>query len=179
MYSPIPLTMLFVLAVFAPGLAAPAVAQQKANVDTTGTEEQPWWSWNEAKTWGLDPVVLQPESYLFRPLDEQGTGEVAFDSNLDIQLFGVDIVNYKAQGKMLWGINLGLGIAPFEDARLALGTVSLFCQVDAYFRVKAGFARLVTDDPKRNASQRDRSAWFVGMGLPTRLNRAITKKDEN
>lgn len=133
--------------------------------------------WTTNRGFGIYLVTVMPEGRVFFE-DSKDEGEIEPFSNgqsdiaASIRLFGLDIglVN----SSLGIGVSPGLAITELDDAGLVLTSVSGFLQV-LNVRAEFGWAWAISNDPTLDKTQRDRSAWFVGLALPTKVGEAITR----
>jgi len=143
--------------------------------DTVEAQSKPWWVWNKSENFGLDPKVLQPGAYFALAVDSLDDGEIdpLGGTKPIVQLVGFDILGYFNHGLMRVGGNAGIGITTYENAGLLLASLSAFAQFQSAFRIDVGRVWAVSNDPTLDKSQRDRSAFFLGISLPTSLNEGL------
>lgn len=131
------------------------------------------------KGWGLDPVIIQPGSHVFFPNDELDEGEIGVFTDgklaVDLQLFGGDVSRYIRDGALRYGLNVGLGITQLDNANVLLTGASLFLQFGGYYRIDFGYMKGRSGKDGLDSKQRDRSATFVGVSFPTKLNELLRK----
>ena len=89
----------------------------------------------------------------------------------DLQLAGGDFVWYSEGGKMRLGVNFGLGTAVHDEAATVIYTTSIFIQIRDHSRIDfIGYAFGRSAKEGLNSTERDRSAVFVGVSFPTKIN---------
>ena len=132
------------------------------------------------KGFGIDPVFLSFGGHVFiadppNQDPENPTESTEIDPfpngrlGGDVQLAGIDLVWYFAEGKMRLGGNLGVGTTTLGETGTLIGTVGGFVQFHDYFRIDGGFAAARSGNPALNEGDRDRHAWFAGVSFPTNL----------
>lgn len=88
----------------------------RAATDSVRTPK-PWWAFNKAHTFGLDPVILQPGAQWARPNDSLDPGEIDPFGNgvaAKVELAGLDLAGYLNDGQLRLGINAGVGVTGYS-----------------------------------------------------------------
>ena len=122
---------------------------------------------------GFDPKIIQFGTHVFFSSAPEA-GEIDLYPNgrlaASLQLAGGDIVHYVWNGKLRYGFNAGIGTAIHADAATVILSMSMFLQIREHSRIEFGRSYGRSANPILDSTQRDKSAWFVGISFPTKIN---------